>query len=693
MSFRTHFAALFTLVGANLSAQEAPFTCSTHGLEHLSSFLEGHPERLAQIQAADAALEQHTQHFINNFDERGGGQIVIPVVFHIIHNNDIENISDEQVVDAVRVLNDDFNKLNADWENVRDEFLPIVANVGITFRLAGYDPDGNCTKGITRTVSELTNDGGQDMKDLIQWPRDQYLNIWVCAYAQGAAGYTQTPGNVDAAWAADADGIVVLHSYTGSIGTSSPGRSRTLTHEVGHWINLRHTWGPTNDPGLPENCDVDDNVSDTPLTVGWTSCNLNGASCDSPLDNVENYMEYSYCSKMFTNGQKARMIAALNSGTADRNNLWTEANLIATGCTDVQPLCSASFVSDRRTICAGQSVSFTDQSFHGVISRTWNFAGGEPATADAASTVITYNTPGIYPVELTVSNGQDSETSTVNDYIMVLADPGQPAPFAEGFEAMDQFDPALWANVNTDGDLGTFSVRSDAAYSGTKSIRMKNNQLPAGLLDELLSPSIDLSQAQAVNFSFRYAFARRASDNDDKLRIYVSKDCGETWVLRKQLRGNGELPTVPDQTSTFIPNGAGQWELCTITNITSDYAVENFRFKFWFTGDGGNDLWIDDININGTPVGLDETIAAGGVLVSPNPATSSATLSLQQADAANVRVELLDLTGRTIAVVAQGRTAAGLHRWELPVRALNSGVYLVRVMQDARQQVLRFTKE
>ena len=92
-------------------------------------------------------------------------------------------------------------------------------------------------------------------------------------------------------------------------------------------------------------------------------------------------------------------------------------------------------------------------------------------------------------------------------------------------------------------------------------------------------------------------------------------------------------------------------------------------------------------------MGVEETLAAGSMLVSPNPANSTATLSLQQADAANVRVELLDLTGRTIAVVAQGRTAAGLHRWELPVRALNSGVYLVRVVQDGRQQVLRFTKE
>jgi hypothetical protein len=280
------FAAL--LSPAIAFPQDAPFNCSTHGLQHLSRFLDGHPERVQEIAAAEQRLEDFTGDFARDFEARGGGDnlYVIPVVFHIIHNNGPENISDEQCQDAIRVLNDDYNKLNPDWDQVKEEFLPIVANVGITFRLAGLDPDGNCTSGITRTVSELTNDGGQSMKDLIIWPRDKYLNVWVAASAQGAAAYTQTPGNVDGFWGEATDGIVSLHNYIGAIGTSSPSHSRTLTHEVGHWINLRHCWGPTNDPGLPENCDVDDNVTDTPNTEGWTSCNRNGATCGSPLDNA-----------------------------------------------------------------------------------------------------------------------------------------------------------------------------------------------------------------------------------------------------------------------------------------------------------------------------------------------------------------------------------------------------------------------
>jgi hypothetical protein len=401
--------AVFTLIGLSLTAQESVRPCNSdelHGLEH---FHHNDPVELARIANDDQELEAFTQGF--SPEERGGGSAyVIPMVFHIIHNNGAENISDAQIHDAVRVLNDDFNKLNEDWDNVRPEFLGIVADVEVEFQLARKDPNGNCTNGITRTVSTLTHDGTQEMKDLIQWPRNKYLNIWVAASADGAAGYTYRPSAVSN-WP-EADGIVLLHTYTGSIGTSSVGHSRTLTHEVGHWINLKHCWGGTNDPGVEENCDDDDSVSDTPNTVGWTSCNVLGASCDSPLDNVENYMEYSYCSKMFTEGQKTRMHAALNSSTSQRNNLWSASNLTATGLSTVPVLCSAEFTSTDHVVCAGVGITFTDVSYHGVSSRTWEFPGGTPSTSSESNPTVTYSAPGIYPVTLTVSDGTSTLSTT-----------------------------------------------------------------------------------------------------------------------------------------------------------------------------------------------------------------------------------------------------------------------------------------
>ena len=140
---------------------------------------------------AKGLLDARTEGFSANAERGGDEPYIIPMVFHIIHNNGVENITDAQVYDAVRILTNDYTKQNADWPNVRPEFLDIVADVNIEFRLATLDPEGNCTNGITRTVSTQTYDGDFEMTQLIQWPRDQYMNIWVAASAgSGVAGYT-----------------------------------------------------------------------------------------------------------------------------------------------------------------------------------------------------------------------------------------------------------------------------------------------------------------------------------------------------------------------------------------------------------------------------------------------------------------------------------------------------------------------
>ncbi|MFM7770523.1 MAG: zinc metalloprotease, partial [Bacteroidota bacterium] len=292
-------------------------------------FFGANPETWDAARMANQQLEQETAGFSE--DERGGGQTIytIPVVFHVIHNNGPENIEDDQILNGLAILNRDFRMLNADISLVVSAFDGLTADIGIEFALATKDPNGNCTKGINRIVSPLTNDGGQSMKDLIQWPRNKYLNVWICADASGAAGYTLMPGDVSGIWGAAADGIVVRSDYVGAIGTSTGSKSRTLTHEVGHWLNLYHTWGPGNSPGVSSNCNQDDQVTDTPNTIGWTSCSLTGSSCGNAVDNVQNYMEYSYCSRMFTQGQRTRMRAALLSNVAQRSSLITAANLLA----------------------------------------------------------------------------------------------------------------------------------------------------------------------------------------------------------------------------------------------------------------------------------------------------------------------------------------------------------------------------
>ena len=143
-------------------------------------------------------------------------------------------------------------------------------------------------------------------------------------------------------WHPMANGIWLRHDYCGSIGTGSLYRSRTFIHEVGHWLNLPHTWGSSNEPGIASNCTMDDGVSDTPNTIGSTWCNYNETTCGS-RSNIENHMEYSSCRKMFTVGQKARMRTALLSSVGGRNNLITAQNQAATGIDVAPPFCSADF--------------------------------------------------------------------------------------------------------------------------------------------------------------------------------------------------------------------------------------------------------------------------------------------------------------------------------------------------------------
>lgn len=686
------FSALLALAIGLSAAAQGGFTCGNNELHRMASLHQDRPDRLQEIADGNAELEGWTQQYLNDASLRSGSNYVIPVVFHIIHNNGMENISDDQVRDAVRILNEDFNKLNPDWDDVNPAYLGIVSDIGIEFRLAQKDPNGNCTNGITRTISALTNDGTQDMKDLIQWPRNRYLNIWVSASADGAAGYTFLPGSVNGQWGAPADGIVILHDYTGSIGTGNPGTSRALTHEVGHWLNLLHTWGGTNQPGLASNCNDDDNVSDTPNTIGWTSCNLNGQSCGG-LNNVENYMEYSYCCKMFTEGQKDRMLAALTSNVAQRNQLWTASNLSFTGVSGNDILCAADFMSSAQVVCAGDSITFTDNSYNGVISSDWSLPGASPTTANGAEVTVQYATPGTYSVSLTATDGQNTVSRTENDYILVLPATGSPAPYVQDFEGVSSLGVNEWFVWNPDGAEG-FSLNQGVGYNSTRSIRLRNDVNDDGDKDELISTTYDLTGATDITLTFRYAFARNNADNDDVLRLWVSNNCGQSWSLRKQLKGSTTLPTVPDQGASFTPTSASQWQQVVVNNIPQSFAVPDFRFKFYFESNGGNNLWIDDINLSGAPVGLaelgDEDVA---MRVVPNPASGNADLQLDLREGDRVRITVLNAIGQEVAVLADGPMAAGRHNVVVPVGTLADGLYLVRLVKNDGARVVRFTVE
>ena len=267
--------------------------------------------------SARIASENHAFGFAHNMlSGARTGVTVIPVVVHVVFNTAAQNISDAQIHSQITILNQDYRKTNSDVSKTPPVFTPLCGDARIEFQLASTDPSGNPTNGITRTSTasaSFTSDdkvkssatGGANA-----WPAANYLNVWVCQLGGGLLGYAQFPGGPAAT-----DGVVILHSGFGNTGTAAApfNLGRSATHEIGHWLNLRHIWG--DDGG---GCNGDDFVADTPNAADHNfgkpafphiTCS-NGPSGDLFM----NYMDYTDDDSMFmfTNGQIVRMQACLD---------------------------------------------------------------------------------------------------------------------------------------------------------------------------------------------------------------------------------------------------------------------------------------------------------------------------------------------------------------------------------------------
>jgi PKD repeat protein len=612
----------------------------------------------------------------------------IPVVFHVMHTYGPENISKAQIQDAVNSLNLSFQKLNPDTGDVVPLFQSIFANCEIGFELANIDPDGNCTDGITRTYTEFTNAANDNVKSLIDWPCEKYLNIWVVKnIASGAAGYAYYPGI-----SSNIDGIVMRHDYTGSFGTSNNSNytERSLSHEVGHWLNLPHTWGSSNTPGLSSNCGIDDGIGDTPNTVGVANftCNTAQNTCGQ-IDNVQNYMDYASCHKMFTEGQKDAMHVALQSSPGGRDNLSTMANWLATGTEPghvVAPCAPvADFAIEKNYICVGNTITFNDKSWNGdVTSRVWYFPGGTPSTDTSASPAVFYNTPGVYDVKLVVTNSTGTDSLIRIAHVNVLPNPGTALiPFSEGFESLT-FAGSDWEIINQNNN-NTWAITSLAAGTGVKSARVDNmTGNSSGSVDELLTPIYNFTNYNQVQFSFKVAFASRSMSDTSELHVYFSTNCGDTWSQRYLKRGSA-LATANAQTSPFVPNST-QWRTEVISLSSSTFTNKpSVRARFEYVNYLGNNIYIDDINISGNYTGINDDLeSAYSFSVFPNPASDVANIKFDLPKNQNVKIDLYDITGRLIKNIVDQNLTPGEYQLSVNNNDLN-GIYLLRCYFDNQQ--------
>ncbi len=376
------------------------------------------------LESRMAAIEAYTQSWIQQHQAGPRTVYTIPVVFHIVYNTTAQNISDAQVLAQLDQLNADFRRTNSDAGNTPSVWQSTAADCEIQFCMAQRDPNGNATNGIVRKSTTVTSfssnnnikfnsTGGSDA-----WPASSYLNVWVGNLSGGLLGYAQFPGG-----AASTDGVVVHYTTVGSLASPGPSSGspfnlgRTLTHEVGHWLNLYHIWG---DDGSA--CTGSDQVSDTPNQAGATSGCPSFPKTDActGLPNgvmYMNYMDYTNdnCMNMFTAGQKTRMRAVLATGGA-RASLSSSLGCTppSTTCATPSGLTASSITSSSATLSWGAVSGATSYNLQYKPSSSSTWTTVSSSTTSVSLTGLTASTTYQAQVQAVCASGSSAYSAQIS---------------------------------------------------------------------------------------------------------------------------------------------------------------------------------------------------------------------------------------------------------------------------------------
>jgi len=618
-------------------------------------------------------------HALRNGSRTGGTKKVIPVVFHVFHRNGSGNISDEQIYDQIRILNENFGGKNKKAALTPAPFASLVADCELEFRLISKDPQGNAHSGINRKFSSVSWVDDIKASSTTNWPKSKYLNIWVVKEINvpglpgvGAAGFTDL----------DYHGILMRSDMVGSIGTAEnptiaadvPNQmGTTATHEIGHWLNVKHIWGDGS------NCD--DGVSDTPPQAGATRSDMCpafpnvsvacGKSNGPNGDMFMNFMDYSGCTYMFTNGQSVKMHAKLNSSWT---NIWSASNLASVGVDGSAPALSL-FGKEGNTVCSGSSVKFLDQSLNVPTSWKWSFPNGNPSTSSNQNPDVIYDSPGTYPVTLEVNNSNGGDVSTISGYITVLpGNSGFDLPYEEGFEG--SFPPNGWVINNPDG-AKTWEKTAKAGKSSGNSAYVFNYEYETnGKVDEMVMPGFDFSGV--TNLSFDMASARYGPVGDgfsDTLEVLLSTDCGNTWTSLRKWYDNALATAAPTE-SDYKPTSS-QWRSEVID--LSGYRQSTSAFlKFRFVQDFENNIFIDNVKVEALADNISEIGVEDPYLkIFPNPSSGPVNVVVTLNKTTNANITVFDLIGNKVLEVVNGVLGQGVHEFKVDTSKLQNSVYLV----------------
>jgi hypothetical protein len=685
-------------------------------------------------------IERHTEEFVAS----GGGTervvITIPVVFHIIHNGDAvgsgENISDAAVMAQLDQLNKDYRKLNSDASLIPAAFAGVAADAEIQFCLAQRKPDGTATTGINRLNMSYASwqDGNatstvgsieSNLKPNTIWDRNKYLNIWSVVFggsSAGLLGYAQFPGGT-----ASTDGVICLYSSFGS--TSVPnsaggvyGKGRTLTHEVGHWLNLRHIWGDAN-------CGSD-LVSDTPTqqTSNYGCPTYPHVTCSNGTagDMFMNYMDYvdDACMYMFSAGQKTRMQALFASG-GSRASLATSDGCTApsgggTTCGSPASLAAGSITTSGATLSWAAVSGASSYNVQYKVSSASTWTTTTSTTNSKSLTGLTAATAYAWQVQAVCSGGTSAYVAGSNfTTLSTTTTCGNPSSLAAG-SITTSGATLSWAAVSGASSYNVqYKVSSASTWTTTTSTTTSK------ALTGLTAATTYAWQVQAVctsgsgsyvagtNFTTTSSGTTGCTDNYESNN---SSSTAKTIAVNTDLTALISTSTDKDY-FTFTTTSAAPKVKINLSNLPADYDVKLYRGST-LVGTSAGTGTTEQIIYNSATAGYTYTIYVYGyngaynasscytfrastsstnfartsaefaegaeqpmaeLIVAPNPVNNTALIMLPAIEEEQLNsIAVLDLAGRVV-MNEQRFMSKGENQVELDLSSLPNGMYIVRV--------------
>jgi hypothetical protein len=243
-----------------------------------------------------------------------------------------------------------------------------------------------------------------------------------------------------------------------------------------------------------------------------------------------------------------------------------------------------------------------------------------------------------------------------------------------------------------------FTLESSFGYSGSKCVRLPNFGQQGSNIDELISQSIDLSsvpETEDITLSFRYAYRKRTSSDYELLKVFVSNNCGDFWSQKKTLGGNQLGSTASN--SSWYPTSLNDWKTVHMVNINESFYTSNFRMKFRFEGEGGNNFYLDDINLyTGEPsdelvTGLFDNPQMLGLTLYPNPAEAELTVDFDLGSNQLLQIEIVDLLGKVVGSYGI-QAKEGKNSVLVNTQSLSNGSYIIQLSGEAVSSSLPFVK-